>query len=127
MKPTMILTLLFSLFSSLSMATLRASPETRLEKLSRSLRGLPASLEDRIQLKEALKNGTENIFFDEMTSNYLRTEQFEFKLTRKINELYRFKIDQRLLSEYDDKFFENQRSSYDVVERFKAQDRKSVV
>jgi hypothetical protein len=66
-----------------------ASPETQLLKLSKSIRGEPASYADRSLLQTAVAQGKTGEFLKQKTQEYLASSQFNLKLKQKVDELVR--------------------------------------
>jgi hypothetical protein len=83
-----ILFLLTLQFSQVSFAA-PATPETLLMKLSKSLKGESASLEDRQGLQTAVAAGRGDEFLKSKTQEYLNDAKFSLKLKQKVDELMR--------------------------------------
>lgn len=78
-------------FSSLSGAfAAPASYETQLFKLSKSLKGVPPTLEERTALQNSISWNKAEAFLAAKTQEYVKTPQFNLKLKQKVDELMRF-------------------------------------
>lgn len=92
-------TLLLALISCAQVAVATpASPETQLLKLSKSIRGEPASYADRGLLQAAVAQGKTDEFLKQKTQEYLKSSQFNLKLKQKVDELIRLIPQTRPLS-----------------------------
>jgi hypothetical protein len=66
-----------------------AQDETYFFKISKSLRGMPPSLEERNAFAEAARLGTVPAFLQGKTQQYLKEEAFTYKLKQQVDELVR--------------------------------------
>lgn len=68
-----------------------AQTETYFFKLSKSLRGVPPTLEEREEFAKAVQAGTAEAFLQKKTQEYLTDDKFTFKLKQKVDELLKLK------------------------------------
>lgn len=77
-------------FSLVANAGTPAQAETYFFKLSKSLRGVPPTMEEREDFAKAIQTGTTEVFLKTKTQEYLASDKFTFKLKQKVDELLRF-------------------------------------
>jgi hypothetical protein len=82
--------ILFSLQFSLTCFAEPASYDTRLIKLSKSIRGTPPSMQDRQSLQAAVASGSAESYLQIKAQEYLKSPLFTLKLKQKVDELMRF-------------------------------------
>lgn len=84
---------LLPLFCISALSSDLPTAETRLDKLSKTLRGVPANLQERQSLANFANAGRTDEFLRMKAEDYLKSEHFEMKLKRNIDELYRMKTE----------------------------------
>ena len=86
-----ILTVLLGLFIGLSaLANPSVSPLVRLNIVSKKIRGISISIVERSAAQKAVENGTFEDFFQQRLEDYLASDEHSKKMSRRLEELFRF-------------------------------------